>query len=337
MYDIEKFWESFIKPARILYNISNLTDSYGKFYVEPFERGYGVTIGNSLRRVLLSSIPGAAIVAIKVEGVLHEFTSLPGVVEDIPDIILNLKSIRVAIQSEDEVVEGSLEAEGEREIKAGDLKFPESVKILTPDVHIATLSSNGKLNMRLWVMRGKGYLPAERVKEKFIEPPIDMIFLDADFSPVRKVAYHITNARVGRISDYDRLNIEILTDGSVNPKEALNYAAQLLIKHFEIFSKIEPEKQEEEKKEPEVDPVFYTPIEEFKFPERAMNCLRNENIKYLGDLVQKTESELMGIKNLGEKTLKEIKEILESHGFHLGMKIEGWKRPEEKKGVGDET
>ena len=331
MYDIEKFWESFIKPAGILYNVSNLTDSYGKFYVEPFERGYGITIGNSLRRVLLSSIPGAAIVAIKIEGVLHEFTSIPGVVEDVPDIILNLKSVRVSIESEDKIVEGSLEVEGEKEIKAADLNFPESVKILTPDVHIASLAVNGKLSMRLWVMRGKGYLPAERVKEEFIEPPIDMIFLDADFAPVRKVAYHVTNARVGRISDYDRLNMEIWTDGSVNPKDALQYASQILIKHFEIFANIMPEKEEETKEEPQIDPVFFTPIEELKFPERAMNCLRNENIRYLGDLVQKTETELLNIKNLGEKTLNEIKQILENMNLHLGMKIEGWKSPEENK------
>ncbi len=328
MYDIEKFWETFIKPAGILYNTANLTDTYGKFYVEPFERGYGVTIGNSLRRVLLSSIPGAAIVAIKIDNVLHEFTSIPGVVEDVPDIILNLKSIRVAIDSDDNIVEGSIEVEGEGEIKAGDINFPESVRVLTPDVHVASLATNGKLSMRVWVMRGKGYVPADRIKEKFIEPSIDMIFIDADFSPVRKVAYHVTNARVGRVSDFDRLNMEIWTDGGVNPKDALQYAAQLLIKHFEIFTNIMPEKEEEKKEEPEIDPIFYTPIEELKFPERAMNCLRNENIRYLGDLVQKTESELLNIKNLGEKTLNEIKQILEGLGFHLGMKLEGWKTPD---------
>ncbi len=334
MYDIEKFWESFIKPAGILYNTANLTETYGKFYVEPFERGYGVTIGNSLRRVLLSSIPGAAIVAIKVESVLHEFTSIPGVVEDVPDIILNLKGIRVSIESEDNIVEGTLEVEGEGEVRAGDLSFPESVKVLTPDVHIATIATNGKLSMRLWVMRGKGYVPADRIREKFIEPSIDMIFIDADFSPVRKVAYHVTSARVGRVSDYDRLNMEIWTDGSVNPKDSLNYAAQLLIKHFEIFANILPAKEEEKKEEPTIDPMFYTPIEELKFPERAMNCLRNENIRYLGDLVQRSEAELLNIKNLGEKTLNEIKQILEGLGLSLGMNLEGWKTPdaaEEKK------
>ncbi len=331
MYDIEKFWYSFIKPAGILYNVNNLTDTYGKFYVEPFERGYGITIGNSLRRVLLSSVPGAAIVAIKVEGVLHEFTSLSGVIEDIPDIILNLKSIRVSLESEDRIVEGTLEIDKEGEVKAKEINFPESVKILTPDVHIATVAEGGKLSMRLWVMRGKGYTPAERIKDEFIEPAIDMIFIDADFSPVRKVTYHVTNARVGKVSDYDRLNIEIWTDGSANPKDSLFYASQLLIKHFEVFSNIVPEEKEEEKKEPEIDPIFYTPIEELKFPERAMNCLRNENIKYLGELVQRSESELLNIKNLGEKTLNEIKQILEQHDLFLGMTVEGWKNPQESK------
>ena len=329
MYNIEKFWNTFVKPEELVADNSSLTDSYGKFFIEPLERGFGLTIGNTLRRVLLSSIEGSAIVAIKIEGVEHEFSSIPGIVEDVPEIILNLKSLRISVESDDNNIEGKLEINTPGEIYASQIKFPEGVKILTPDVKIATVSDGGKIDMTCLLIRGKGYEPSEYLKDRVGEElPLGYILLDADFSPVRRVTYQVTNTRVGSRADYDKLIIEVWTDGGVNPKDAVIMASDLVVRHFDIFGDVHIEKKVEEVKQvPKVDPIFYTPIEEMKFSERALNCFRAEGIKFIGELVQKDRENLKKIKNLGEKTLNEIEEIIEKKGLTLGMNIDGWSDP----------
>ena len=328
MYNIEKFWDTFVKPKELIVDESSYSNSYGRFFVEPLERGFGSTIGNSLRRVLLSSIEGAAIVAVKIDGVEHEFSSISGVVEDVPEIILNLKSIRIKIDSDDDNIEGTLSADKPGDVLASDIKLPEGVRIINGNQKIATISEGGKLNMTFLIKRGKGYEPSEYLKNKLNELPIGYIIIDADFSPIRRVTYQVTNTRVGSRADYDKLTLEIWTDGGTDPKESFLMASDILVRHFSRLGSVEVEQKEEEvKQEPKVDPIFYTPIEEMKFPERALNCFRAEGIKFVGELVQRDREQLKKIKNLGEKTLNEIEGIIESKGLTLGMKIDGWSDP----------
>ncbi len=318
-------WTNLIKPKRIEFDPETLTDSYGKFYCEPLERGYGTTIGNSLRRILLSSVQGAAIISVRIEGVPHEFSAVPGVLEDVSDIILNLKGVRLRIHG-DQVRTLRIEKHGEGEVTAGDIITDGQVEILNPGWHIATLNKEAHLKMEMRACKGRGYVPAERNKEE--GAPLGTIALDAIFSPIRKVSYTVTNARVGQITDYDRLNMEVATDGSIRPEEAVSIAAQILRDQLSIFVRPEAARVHEEAETgpvhlpPELTENLYRTVDELELSVRAANCLKNANIRLIGELVQKTENDMLKTKNFGRKSLNEIKEILGEMGLSLGMKIE---------------
>jgi DNA-directed RNA polymerase subunit alpha len=304
-----------------------LTLFYGKFTAEPFERGFGITIGNSLRRILLSSLQGAAITSVKIDGVLHEFSTLTGVKEDVTEIILNLKEVRLKLHTEGPKVI-RVKTEGPRVLKAGDIQTGDAVEILNPDHYIATLSRDSKLSMEMTVKMGRGYVPAERNKEE--NQPIGTIPMDSIFSPIKKVNYTITNARVGQITDYDKLNLEVWTDGSINPEEAVAHAAKILKDQLSIFITFEEEVEEEEETVPEhrdtekLNENLFRSVDELELSVRSANCLKHANIKLIGDLVQKTEAEILATKNFGRKSLNEIKEILSEMGLSLGMKLDNW-------------
>jgi DNA-directed RNA polymerase subunit alpha len=315
-----------------------MTDFYGKFVAEPLERGFGTTIGNTLRRILLSSIQGAAITSVRIKGVLHEFSTVPGVREDVTDLILNLKEVRLKLFSEGpEMVR--IKGKDGGIIKAGDIVTTNNVAILNPDLHIATLSKDSELDMEMVVRHGKGYIPAEKNKDDL--QPVGTIPIDAVFSPIRKINYTVTHARVGQVTDYDSLTLEIWTDGSVRPDDAIAYAARILQDQLTIFINFEEEpivmgpEQVEEK--PRFNENLYRSIEELELSVRSSNCLKNANIKYIWELVQKTEAEMLKTKNFGRKSLNEIKEILTEMGLSLGMKLEQFpplqdkERDEEKK------
>jgi DNA-directed RNA polymerase subunit alpha len=329
----QKSWKDLIRPKRLEAEKETLTPFYGKFIAEPFERGFGITIGNSLRRILLSSLQGAAITSVKIDGVLHEFSTVPGVKEDATEIILNLKEVRLKLHTE-----GSktirVKAEGPRDLRAGDIITSDAVEILNPDHHIATLTRDAKLSMEMVVKTGRGYVPAERNKEE--NQPIGTLPIDAIFSPIRKVNYTVTNARVGQITDYDKLTLEVWTDGSLNPEEAMAYAAKILKDQLSIFITFEEEEETEGAKDQEetegLNENLFRSVDELELSVRSANCLKHANIKLIGDLVQKTEAEILATKNFGRKSLNEIKEILAEMGLSLGMKLENWqpRRSEEK-------
>jgi len=329
----QKSWKDLIRPKRLEAEKETLTPFYGKFIAEPFERGFGITIGNSLRRILLSSLQGAAITSVKIDGVLHEFSTVPGVKEDATEIILNLKEVRLKLHTE-----GSktirVKAEGPRDLRAGDIITSDAVEILNPDHHIATLTRDAKLSMEMVVKTGRGYVPAERNKEE--NQPIGTLPIDAIFSPIRKVNYTVTNARVGQITDYDKLTLEVWTDGSLNPEEAMAYAAKILKDQLSIFITFEEEEETEGAKDQEEtegqNENLFRSVDELELSVRSANCLKHANIKLIGDLVQKTEAEILATKNFGRKSLNEIKEILAEMGLSLGMKLENWqpRRSEEK-------
>jgi len=331
----QKSWKDLIRPKRLEAEKETLTSSYGKFAAEPFERGFGITIGNSLRRALLSSLQGAAIVSVKIDGVLHEFSTIPGVKEDATEILLNLKEVRLKLHTEGPKTI-RVKAEGPKVVKAGDILTGEAVEILNPDHLIATLSRDAKLSMELMVKTGRGYVPAERNKEE--DQPIGTSPIDAIFSPIRKVNYAVTNARVGQITDYDKLTIEVWTDGSLHPEEAVAHAAKILKEQLSIFITFEEEEEVEGVKEVEVEDNevlnenLFRSVDELELSVRSANCLKHANIKLIGDLVQKTEAEILATKNFGRKSLNEIKEILTDMGLSLGMKLENWppKKIEEK-------
>ena len=321
----QKSWKELIRPKRLEAEKETLTPSYGKFVAEPFERGFGITIGNSLRRILLSSLQGAAIASVKIDGVLHEFSTIPGVKEDATEILLNLKEVRLKLHT-DGPKTIRVKAEGPKVVKAGDILTGEAVEILNPDHLIATLSRDAKLSMEMMVKTGKGYVPAERNKEE--DQPIGTIPIDAIFSPIRKVNYTVTNARVGQITDYDKLTIEVWTDGSLNPEEAVAHAAKILKEQLSIFITFEEEEEVEGVKEAEDSEVLnenlYRSVDELELSVRSANCLKHANIKLIGDLVQKTEAEILATKNFGRKSLNEIKELLTDMGLSLGMKLDNW-------------
>ncbi len=326
---LSRNWRDLIRPRALEKESESLTQTYGKFTCEPLERGFGITIGNSLRRVLLSSLQGAAITAIRIEGALHEFTALPGVAEDVTDIILNLKEVLIKMHEPGPRVV-RLEKRGEGRVKAGDIMTPEGIVILNPDHHIATISGDSKLVMDLTVQMGRGYVPAER--NRTANMSVDTVAIDALFSPVRKVNYTVTNARVGQQTDYDKLTLEVWTDGSVSPDDAVAFAAKILKDQLTIFINFEELPEPEE--ETEVDEDQRTllenlnrPVEELELSVRSANCLQNANIKLIGQLVQKTEAEMLKTKNFGRKSLKEIKEILATMGLSLGMKLDSWVDP----------
>lgn len=322
---LSRNWRELIRPKMLQVDHETLTDRYGKFWGEPLERGFGITIGNSLRRILLSSIQGAAISGIKIDGVLHEFTAIPDVVEDVTDIVLNLKEVVVKSHSpKPQIIRISKEGPGE--VTAGDIQVNDMIEILNPDHHIATLAPGGKLSMELSVTVGKGYRSAEL--NKLPNQPIGFIPIDAVYSPVRKVNYTVTNARVGQVTDYDKLNLEIWTNGSITPEDSVAIAAKILKEHLNIFINFEEinDEPEVEFKEPltDINPNLFRSVEELELSVRSSNCLQSANIKLIGELVQKTEQEMLKTKNFGRKSLKEIKDTLSRMGLSLGLKLDNW-------------
>jgi DNA-directed RNA polymerase subunit alpha len=322
-------WRELIRPKKLEVDPDDHSRFYGKFVCEPLERGFGVTIGNSLRRVLISSLQGAAIVSIKIEGVLHEFSTIPGVVEDVTDIILNLKEVRCKLRGE-EPRTIKINKSGEGVVTARDILTDLHVEILNPEQHIATLSIDGQFKVEMQVRTGKGYVPSERNKTE--DAPVGTIFLDAAFSPIGKVNYVVSNARVGQITDYDKLTLEIWTDGSITPEDAIGVAAKILKEQLSIFINFEEENEEsggEEEKpaEEQINANLYKSVEELELSVRSANCLKNAHIRFIWELVQKTESEMLKTKNFGRKSLNEIKAILEEMGLNLGIKIDGFVPP----------
>lgn len=325
---IQRNWANLIRPKGVEFVDKEMTPTYGKFVASPLERGFGITIGNALRRVLLSSLQGAAITKVKLEGVQHEFSTLPGVKEDITDILLNLKGLKLRLLSGSKATL-QIDVKGPKEVKAKDLQFPAEVEILNGDSPIATLNNEGKLKGTFQVMMGKGYMPAEEGKSS--EDPIGMIPMDAVYSPITRVNYNVTHARVGQRTDYDKLTMELWTDGSVKPEDALAFAAKILKEQLQIFINFDeealPEIVEEEVGQeggPSLNPNLYRRVDELELSVRSANCLANANIKYLGELVQKTEAEMLKTKNFGRKSLNEIKETLSELGLTLGMSAEAF-------------
>ena len=316
-------WKGFQKPKRLEYDAETLSSVYGKFTAQPFERGFGTTIGNALRRVLLSSIEGSAVTAVKIEGVLHEFSSIPGVVEDVTDIILNLKRVPLKLHV-DHAESLYVKAEGAGEIKAGMIQANPNIEILDPEAPIATLSEEGKLEMEMRIKRGRGYVPADRNFDDDLS--IGYIPIDSVHSPVRKVAYHVEDARLGQVTDYDKLTIEVWTDGSISPQDAVALGAKLLKDHMSIFINFEEqpstEKEELSEELERLNENLNRSVDELDLSVRSYNCLKNANIRTIGELVQKTEAEMLKTKNFGRKSLTEIKELLSEMGLSLGMKLD---------------
>ncbi|MEA2038308.1 MAG: DNA-directed RNA polymerase subunit alpha [Thermodesulfobacteriota bacterium] len=330
MVDLKgKNWRELIKPKRIQIDQETYTDFYGSFVCEPLERGFGLTIGNSLRRILLSSLQGTAIVSVRFDGVAHEFSTIPGVFDDVTNIILNLKGVRLRIIDGDESVI-HLSKEGEGKVTAGDIETHGLVEILNPDHYIAELNKEGKFDVEMVARMGKGYVPAE--KSIFEDQPVGVIPIDAIFSPIQKVNYVVTNARVGQITDYDKLTLEVWTDGSVLPEDAVAYAAKILKEQMTPFinfeEEAEPAEEEEEEKEEQLNENLFRPVSELELSVRSANCLKNADITLIAELVQKTESEMLKTKNFGRKSLNEIKSILEAMGLSLGMKLDNFPLPD---------
>ena len=317
-------WRGFQKPKRLACEIETLTDRYGKFNAQPFERGFGTTIGNALRRVLLSSIEGAAIIAVKIEGVLHEFQSLPGVVEDATDIILNLKQIPLRLHSPEAVKTITLFADKPGEVTSAMIETDADVEILDKDVTIATVGEGGKLVIEMRVKIGRGYVSADRNFDEDL--PIGYIPIDSVHSPVRKVNYTVEAARLGQMTDYDKLNLEVWTNGAIKPADAIGLAAKLLKDHMSIFIAFEEElPREEAGAERTYDPrqeYLGRSVDELELSVRAYNCLKNANIRTIGELVQRSEQDMLRTKNFGRKSLNEIKELLQRMNLQLGMKLD---------------
>lgn len=314
-------------PENVYFDSESLTDSYGRLYAEPLERGYGTTIGNALRRVLLSSISGAAVISIRIPGVLHEYSTLPGVKEDMTDIIFNIKQLNFKMHSDAPKVL-SINVNGPGEVKGKDIVTDAQTEVLTPEQHIATLEKNAVFKMELTVKAGKGYVPVE-VDKDVDEQSVDAILVDSIFTPIRKVNFWVEGARVGRSTDFDKLIMEIWTDGSVTPPQAVTQAANILNDQFSLFC-LEEEDEEEAGVSAEqlgIDPDVYNKnllknVEELELSVRAYNCLKNANISTIADLVQRTEQEMLRTKNFGRKSLNEIKKIIQGMGLHLNMRID---------------
>jgi DNA-directed RNA polymerase subunit alpha len=313
----------FLKPRSV--KVSAASPRHAKIVIEPFERGFGHTLGNALRRVLLSSMPGCAITEVEIDGVLHEYTSIEGVQEDVVDILLNLKGIAIRMHSRNET-ELRLHKKGPGPVTAGDIQTDHDVEIVNPDMVIATLNKPIDLNMTLRVERGRGYRPAvQRAEFEEQTRPIGRLQLDASFSPVRRVTYGVESARVEQRTDLDKLIIDIETNGTIDPEEAIRRAGGILKDQLNVFVELEGQgEQPIQQSGPLPDPILLRPVDELELTVRSANCLKAENIHYIGDLVQRTEVELLRTPNLGKKSLTEIKEVLESHGLTLGMRIDGW-------------
>lgn len=324
---LEKNWRDLIKPKALDVDKESLSVGYGKFVAKPLERGFGLTLGNSLRRVLLSSLQGAAITAIKIDGVVHEFTPMPDVKEDVAEIILNLKEVRFKLHAEQATV--VIDKTGPGEVRASDIICSEQIQVLNPEQLIATLGKGGKLRAEIQVARGRGYRAAENNKTD--DMPVGWIPVDSFFSPIRRVNYTVTQSRVGQRTDYDKLTLEVWTDGSVNPEDAVSLCSKILKDQLTVFLNFEEEPEPvamaKEEGGQQFNPNLYRSVEELELSVRSANCLQNANIKYIYELVQKTEAEMLKTKNFGRKSLNEIKDILSEMGLSLGMKLEGFAPP----------
>jgi DNA-directed RNA polymerase subunit alpha len=322
-------WRSLIKPQNVISDKDSLTNKYGKFTIEPLERGYGITLGNSLRRILLASLQGAAVVSIKINNSSHEFTALPNIVEDGTDIILNLKELIVKLNSGQQKTV-SISKSGPCKIKASDIEADPSVEFLDPTQHICTVAENGSFNAELLVRTGRGYSPASHNANNI---ELGTIPIDALYSPISKVNYNVTNARVGQRTDYDKLVIELWGNGSILPEDALGISAKILKEQISVFinfqEDIEPEIPKHDKKDHKLNENLSKKVEELELSVRSSNCLANANITQIGDLVTRTENDMLKTKNFGRKSLREIKEILSEMGLSLGMKLENWPNKED--------
>jgi len=336
---MHKNWRDLIKPKKVQVEAETLTQTYGKFYAEPFERGFGTTLGNSLRRVLLSSLQGASISSVRIKGVLHEFSAIPGVTEDATDIVLNLKGVRLKIHGT-ETRTIRIIHKGDGIVKAGSIVTDPNVEILNPEHHIATCSSDANLEMEMLVKHGKGYIPADRNRDE--KAPVGTIPIDSIFSPIQKVNFSVSNARVGQMTDYDKLTLELWTDGSIKPEDALAFAAKILKDQLSIFINFDEDAEEVEDFEVEEDKDrinenLYRSVDELELSVRSANCLKNAGIKLIGELVSRTEAEMLKTQNFGRKSLNEIKDVLADMGLTLGMNLEEFPDPETLRRIRGET
>ncbi|MDF0698885.1 DNA-directed RNA polymerase subunit alpha [Rhizobium sp. MC63] len=319
---IQKNWQELIKPNKVEFSSSSRTRA--TLVAEPLERGFGLTLGNALRRVLLSSLRGAAVTAVQIDGVLHEFSSIPGVREDVTDIVLNIKEIAIKMDGDD-AKRMVVRKQGPGVVTAGDIQTVGDIEILNPEHVICTLDEGAEIRMEFTVNNGKGYVPAERNRAE--DAPIGLIPVDSLYSPVKKVSYKVENTREGQVLDYDKLNMTIETDGSISGEDAVAFAARILQDQLGVFVNFdEPQKETEEEAVAELafNPALLKKVDELELSVRSANCLKNDNIVYIGDLIQKTEAEMLRTPNFGRKSLNEIKEVLASMGLHLGMEVPAW-------------
>ena len=321
---MQKNWRELIKPKKLEVDTSTLTDNYGKLTIEPLERGFGTTLGNSLRRILMSSLRGAAITRVRIDGVLHEFSSIPGIKEDVSEIILNLKLVKLMMDSDDPITL-KVKLKGPCDFTADDIATDSNVEVLNKDLLIATLSKDATLDCELTVMKGKGYVPA--LKTDDLEEAVGTIPIDAVFNPVTRVNFEVSDARVGQRTDYDKLVLEVWTTGSIDPQSAVAIAAKILKDQLSIFITFEEAEEvvEEQKEERQaLNENLFKTVDELELSVRSANCLKNANIKYIGEMVKKTDQEMLKTKNFGRKSLNEIKELLHAMGLDFGMKVEGF-------------
>jgi len=321
---IQKNWQELIKPTKLDVTLGDDPKRFATVVAEPLERGFGLTLGNALRRILLSSLQGAAISSVHIDGVLHEFSSIPGVREDVTDIVLNIKDIAVKMQA-DGPKRMILKKQGPGAVTAGDITLTGDVQVLNPELVICNLDEGAEIRMEFTITGGKGYVPADRNRAE--DSPIGLIPVDSLFSPVRKVSYRVENTREGQILDYDKLTMTIETNGAINPEDALAYAARILQDQLNVFVNFdEPKREEAAPSIPELafNPALLKKVDELELSVRSANCLKNDNIVYIGDLVQKSEAEMLRTPNFGRKSLNEIKEVLAQMGLHLGMEVPGW-------------
>ena len=319
-----KNWTELIKPTKIDVDKKD-KKTYGSVSIEPLERGFGLTIGNALRRILLSSLQGAAVTSIQIDGVLHEFASIPGMIEDVTEFILNIKSLALKLNS-DQPKKMSLKASGPGEVKASDIEAGSDIEIINPDLILCHLDKSAKINLELTVQNGKGYVAAELQKKE--DKQIGLILVDSIFSPVKKVSYNIENSRVGQVTDYDKLTLNVETNGSMEPDDAIAMSARILQEQLQYFINFEEPEIDDKSKEEESEIKFnrnlLRKVDELELSVRSANCLRNDNIVYIGDLVQKSENDMLRTPNFGRKSLNEIREVLMQMGLNLGMDISDW-------------
>ncbi|MDG2305204.1 MAG: DNA-directed RNA polymerase subunit alpha [Candidatus Binatia bacterium] len=324
-------WRDLTKPQRLEIEEKSLTPTYAKLECEPLERGFGTTIGNSLRRILLSSLRGAAITAVRFENTLHEFSTISGVTEDVTDIVLNLKEVRLRLHEGSEEGRATIEVKGEKAITAADIQGGPELEVLNPEHHIATVGKDADFRLELTVRMGRGYVSADRNKDE--TAPVGTVAVDSIFSPIRKVNFNVTNARVGQRTDFDRLVMEIWTDGSIRPEDALAYAARIIQDQVSVFINFEEPAEAkpavEDQQAVELNENLFRSVDELELSVRSANCLQNADLRYIGELVQKTEAEMLKTKNFGRKSLNEIKELLAEMGLSLGMRLENFPPREE--------